>query len=455
MKFRATALYLLILLAMVAVYAGIKVEKEKTARKEKESRQVFTFAPATVSQIEITSGQNKAIKLKKAGKWMISSPIVSEVDTIQLTGLLSTLHTLEMERKIGKPAGNLKAFGLDLPTFSLRFLTGSKWRELDTGAQNPVGANRYAMAGKNGEVFLISSQAYDDLNKNLTNLRRKELFSWSPGQVKTVRIQWKNGDRLDIARQGDTSIWKSKSRPSLKISADKVDKLLEGLHWLRAADFLANGAMPPSPDVEVEFQLQDGKTAKLQVALPGAGQKQAIAVSSELQDPVLLAANNLSSLPHSEDSLVDRSLLSSNTSDIKKISWKMATSSGELVRMGDASWGKAEGKSPPKPLKKSWPVESLLAFLHGTEYIAPVTPAEKPPGGAQNTLEVTDVFGKKTTLTWSVSAPKSPVPVDVWLEKEGSTLEVTVQSKDIVRLGDSLAKISPAESLTPKKNAKK
>ena len=113
MKFRTTAVYFLVLLVIGAVYAGMRVEKEKAADKAKESRRIFTFSPATVSRIEIESGQNKAVSLKKAGKWTISTPIVEDVDNTQLNGLLATLGSVERERKIGKGSGNLKAFGLE------------------------------------------------------------------------------------------------------------------------------------------------------------------------------------------------------------------------------------------------------------------------------------------------------------------------------------------------------
>lgn len=455
MKFRTTAVYFLVLLVIGAVYAGMRVEKEKAARKEKESRRVFTFAPATVRQIEIESGQNKAVDLKKASKWTISSPSVEDVDNMQLNGLLSTLGSVEMERKIGKGSGNLKAFGLDKPSLVVRFLTGSKWLELDAGGKIPVGTDRYARAGKDGEIFLISSQAYDDLNKNLTDLRKKELFSWQPDQVKDFQIKWKTGGGLEMVRQGGTGMWKSKTQPDLKISEDKVDNLLEGLHWLRAADFLAKGAMPAAPDIDVKFGLKDGKTAELRVALPGPGIKQAIASSSELDCPVLLSTYFLSNIPHSADSLVDRSLLSSNPSDIKKITWKTAASSGHLVRLEGDNWERVEGAAAAKPLKNAFPVDNFLAFLRTAEYSGTARSAGKPVQSAPNSVHFVDVFGKKSSLSWKAFDPKSTGPVEVLLEKDGSAVAVDIKLLDMRRIVDSLAQMSPAESGAPKAGAKK
>ncbi|MGC8491237.1 MAG: DUF4340 domain-containing protein [Syntrophobacteraceae bacterium] len=442
MKFRSTFVYFLVLLALGATYGVLRMEKQKAATKAKESRLVFTFSPKTVSQLDIRSGQDKTISLKKTDKWAISSPIVSQVDNMQLTGLLSTLHHVSMVRKIGKPTGDLKAFGLDKPSLVVRFLTGGKWLELEAGSKNPAQTGFYARAGKEGEVFLISSQAYDDLNKNLTDLRRKELFSWEPHQVKAFEIKWRNGDQLDLERQGDTSIWKSKRQPALKISTDKVDRLLQGLHWLRASNFLKNGAMPSAPDIDITFQLKDGKSRELKVALPQPGQKQAVTTSSELQCPVLLSTYFVSSIPHSADSLVDRSLCS-RPSDIKKIAWKTSIGSGDVVLMNGGKWGKVVGTAAPKAMKNSWAVQSFLAFMHNAAYISgSAHPAGKPPQDAANSIQLVDRFGKMSSLAWNTPAPKDTGPVTAWLDKGGALQQVQLESKDIRTMTDSLAQLS-------------
>jgi hypothetical protein len=428
----------------------MRFEKQKSAGKAKEARRVFTFDPQTVSQIEIKSGHNLAISLKKAGTWKIFAPIAADVDSTELNGLLSTLHNMEMKRKLGQVSGNLKGFGFDKPSLIVRFFCAGKWLDLETGAKSPVGTDRYARVGKSGEVFMISSQAYDDLNKNLTDLRRKELFTWAPEQVKSLQIKWRNGDQVDLLRQGDTGIWKSSTQPQLKINSDKVDNLLQGLHWLRATNFVPAAAMPATPDLEVKLELKDGKTPELKVALPAPGARQAFATSSELPDPVVLSTYFLSSVPHSADSLVDRSLLSLESSNINKILWKTATGGGTLVRMKNNSWGIVAGSGSPKPIKNSWPVESLLASMRTEQYIGSPSPA-KPPQGLINWVAFFDISGKKCALSWNPPAKGNTGPVDGWLEKEGETVKVQIKSTDIERIGAFLDSLSPAKAGSGKK----
>ncbi len=450
MKFRTTAIYFVILIVIGGIYAGMRFEKQKSARKAKESRRVFTFGPQSVTQIEIKPGKGLEISLKKAGKWQICAPIVADVDNTELTGLLSTLQNLEMNRELGPVSGDLKAFGFDKPSLSVRFFSSGKWFDLETGAKSPVGTDRYARVGKNGKVFMISSQAYDDLDKNLTDLRRKELFTWAPEQIKSFQILWRNGDQVDIARQGDTGIWKSATQPQLKINSDKVANLLQGLHWLRATNFVPKAAMPATSDLDIKLELKDGKTRELKVYLPTAGAKQAFATSSELPDPVVIPTYFLSSVPHSADSLVERCLLSMESSNINKISWKTENGSGTLVRMNATSWGQVVGSAPPKPIKNSWPIDSLLASMRTEEYIGSPSPAT-PPLGIVDSVTFFDISGKKCALSWNPPAKGNTGPVDGFLEKGGSTVKVQVKQSDIVRIAAFLDALSPIKAGNAKK----
>ncbi len=141
---------------------------------------------------------------------------------------------------------------------------------------------------------MMSSATYDALNKGLRDLRRKELFTWQPDQVSAVDVKWRSGDGFSLERQGGAKQWKSANQPGLEIKARKVQNLLDELHWLRAVDFVEKDAMPSSAQVEIRLKLKDGQTSELKVADPDQAKKQAIAASSEIEGPVLVASHILS-----------------------------------------------------------------------------------------------------------------------------------------------------------------
>ena len=451
MKWRTTAIYFLVLLLIGGIYLVINAKQKEAARKEKESRRVFAFDAGSVKEIEIRSGETKAIRLEKGEKWRISEPIASDVDSGEFAGFFSALQHIEQERKIGKPSDNPDAFGLDKPSLTVRVLAGSDWLELRIGGKNPAETSRYAKAGESGDVFMMSGSTYDVLNKGLKDLRRKDLFTWQPDQVHAVDVKWRNGDEFSLERHGGAKQWKSATQPGLEIKARKVQNLLDELHWLRAVDFVEKDAMPSSAQVEIRLHLKDGQTSELKITDAGQAKKQAIAACSEIEGPVLVPSHILESIPHSVVSLADRSLISGEAADIREISWKTDNGGGNLVLMDENTWGEKEGSAAPRAVEKPWTVRSFLAYIDNVEYIEAVEPGANPPEGAPNSVRFVDVFGKKSSLTWNALASENADPVTVWMQRDGASREVKIKHEAAQRLNESLAQMS-ASGKTSKTN---
>ncbi|MGO9019448.1 MAG: DUF4340 domain-containing protein [Syntrophobacteraceae bacterium] len=442
MKWRSTSVYFLVLLLVGAVYLVLDSKQKEAERLEKQSKLVFAFDAGPVNEIEIRSGEAGEIHLVREKNWRITRPVAADVDTTAFAGFFSALRDTERERKIEKPADNLAAFGLDKPSLVIRFLSGTEWLELQVGGKNPSETSRYAKTGENADVFMISSATYEALNPSLKNLRRKELFGWQTDQVRAVDVKWRSGDGFSLEEQEGTKQWKSTAQPGLEIKARKVQNLLDELHWLRAMDFAEKDAMPSSAQVEIRLHLKDGQTSVLNIADADQAKKQAIASSSEIEGPVLVASQILESIPRSVVSLADRSVIAAEAADIKEIAWKTENGSANLVRIDENSWGTKEGAAAPKPVEKPSTVRSFLAYMENIEYIETVEPGSNPPEGAPNSVQFVDALGKKSSLTWGALASENADPVTIWMQKEAAAREVKIKHEDVKRLDELLAKMS-------------
>ena len=207
-------------------------------------------------------------------------------------------------------------------------------------------------------------------------------------------------------------------------------------------DFPEKDAMPSSAEVEIKVHLKDGKTAELKVADVDQAKKQAVGVSSEIDGPVLIAAPSLSSIPRSLDSLADRSFISTDAVDIREIAWKAESGEGDLNWIGENSWGTKEGTAAPKAIEKPWAVRSFLGYMENLEYTEAVEPGSQAPEGAPNSLHLTDVFGKTSSLTWDKLPSEARDTVTVWMERDGTARTVKVKYEAIKRLNDLLAQMS-------------
>ena len=445
MKWRNTAIYFLVLLLIGAIYLLTEQKQKEAERQEKQSKRVFTFDALSVKEIELRFPDAKAIHLEKGERWRISQPISSDIDTSAFSDFFSALQNIEQERKIGKPSDNLQAFGLDKPSLVVRLLAGSGWLELKVGGRNPAETSRYATAGEGGDVFMISNLTYETLNKNLKDLRKKELFTWQPDQVGTVDVKWRSGEEFSLDRQGEAKEWKSANQPDVRIKARKVGNLLDELHWLRAVDFeekTEKDAMPSGALVDVKLTLKDGQTSELKVADPDQAKKQAVAASSEIEGPVRISTHILSAIPKSADSLADRSLISADAADIREITWKTESGSGNLVWMDQNNWGTKEGNAGPRAIENPRPLRVFLSEMQNAEYIDAVEPASNPPEAAPSRVEFVDAFGEKSSLTWDRLPSETTNPVTVWMERKGAAREVTIRYEAAKRLDQSLAEMA-------------
>jgi len=440
MKWRSTVIYLLVLVLVGAVYLVMEKKQKQAALVEKESKRVFAFDPQALKEIEIRSGDAATVHIEKGEDWRITQPVASDMDRTVFLGFFSTLRDAERQRTIEKPSDKSAAFGLDKPSLVIRLLVGGEWLEMRVGAKNPADTSRYAGTGEGGDVFMISSTTYDDLNKSLKDLRGKDLFRWMPDQVSAVEVKWRNAEGLNLERQGGQGRWQSVDRPEVEIRARKVQNLLDELHWLRAVDFAAQDAMPSSALVEVKLKLKDGRTSELKVADPDQAKKQVLATSSEI-GTVLLAPHILEAIPKSAASVADRSLIPLDAADIVQITWKAGGEGGNLVRIDDKSWGTKEGEAPAKPIENSRGIKGFLTSLENMEYIEAVEPASNPPEGAPNSVGLVDAVGKKGSIVWDRLPSEAAKTFVVWVEKDGSTRAVKAKYEDIKRLNESVAQL--------------
>ncbi len=440
MRWRSSAVYLLILLLLVGYYYYFEVlKKEEQKAVEKEARKVLVFQPDKVTGIEIYSGDAQPIRLEKQDQWKITEPVNTDVDRTSFDGLFGGLKNLESERKVTTAAPeNLAPYGLAKPPLKVRLHAGDQWLELLVGEQNPTGDSRYAKLASAPDIFLIPQGNWNVLNKTVKDLRKKELFSWQTSEVVGMDVGWQSGEKYRMERGPENREWQAVGKPELKLKTSKVENVLDQLHWMRATDFLDDGAAPAPPLVEVTLQLKNGRTAQLKLGEADPKTKQAVASSSEISVPVRVAGFVTNEIPKSADSLVDRSLIASDVTDIRKVQWKTEGDEGVLTWMDQENWGTMHDNKLA-PIKEPWMVISFLEQVASTEYTAKTEPGAAPDPLA-NRVEFSDAQNRTGAIAWAKLATpgENAGPVAVRLEKNGETGTVQVQYNAILQMQQAL-----------------
>jgi len=440
MRWRNTAVYLIILLLVGGYFYYFEVvKKEQKEAAEREARRLFSFSADEVKTIEVTSGKEAPVRLEKTDQWTLAAPAKAEIDKSTLDIFLGELRSLESARKMGKQE-NLAPFGLDNPPLKIRFQVGDRWSELLVGSVNPAGDSRYAKLGDSGDVFLVSQTVWQTLNKNFKDFRKKDLFAFRADQVAALEVEWRSGEKVKFERRGDGGDWQASGLPDMKIKPAKMDGLLNKLQWLRATDFLGDGARPNPPSVKLTFHLKDGKTAELSLAEPDAAANQVVAFSTGLPVPVKVPSQFYAEIPKSADALRDLSLFPREPKEVRELKWVKSGAEGSAVKSEASKWTIKTG-SDSKTLDEPWPVNGLLEDLAHIEYSEKVEGASGIPESGANSLELTGPERKLMSMTWVGQAEGQKGDATIRLENgEGARL-VKIKTDDLRNIEEDIEEL--------------
>lgn len=441
MRLRNTAVYLLILLLVGGYFYYFEVvKKEQKEAAEKDARRLFSFGAEELRTIEVSSGKARPVRLENTDGWMLTEPAKSEIDKPTLDIFMGELRSLESVRKMGTQE-NLAPYGLDDPPLKIRFQIGDRWMELLVGTVNPAGDARYAKIADSADIFLINQSVWQTLNKSFKDFRKKDLFSWRGDQVTAIKVDWRSGEKVKLERRGDSNDWQASGLPELKIKPAKMESLLNKIQWLRATDFLEEGARPNPPSVKLTFRLRDGQTVELALGEPDAASNQVVASSPGLPVPVKVPSQFFAEIPKSADALRDLSLFPREPRDVRELKWKKSGAEGSAVKSDAAKWTVKAG-SGSKMLDEPWPVDGLLEDLAHIEYSEKVEGASVVPESGTNFLELLGPERKMMSMAWSAMAEGEKGEVTIRLETDGGARLVRIKADDLRNVEEDLEELA-------------
>jgi uncharacterized protein DUF4340 len=239
---------------VVTLASYLKTSLEKSLFDLRDKRAV-TFETGQISKIEAESkGHHLTLEKNPEGVWDLVLPPAARADKYAVENLVDRLHGLQMQSVVADEKKEAAKYGLNSPTLKIR-LTGPKGSEtLVVGKKD---GDRYdAVNSALDPVFTLNADIVTDFEKDPSDLRDKDLFSYSAFDVKQVTVTTSSGKRVfdkNKTKWSQTSP-KTKDEPS-----NKVETLLDRLRELRASSFpkpgpLASfGLAKPAYEFQVHF----------------------------------------------------------------------------------------------------------------------------------------------------------------------------------------------------------
>lgn len=459
MKWRNVAIYTVVLIILAGYFYYFEVlKKREKERIEEEEKKVFSFMADDVSSIRIVRNNDTIHIEKEKGQWVMLEPVKADVDQASVREFINVMADIEADRWIDVNQDKLKEYSLDKPTLMIEATTSQGTYTISIGTKNPAETHYYAHTGKDNRIFLMNLQRWNILNKDVYDLRRKELAIFETDQVQSLSVVWSDGTAVVVQKTGE--VWSTQDHPDVKIKTIKVENVLDQLKWLRAGAFLEDESNPEGtetpflekyslnkPKVEIKIGLKDKPEIRLLFQEPKKENDKThlVAYSSDLHSVIRVNQDILNELPRTLRDLEDRSLFTWTEEIIGRISWRDGEERMNISHTEGEKWNITIGSNTePKELKESWRIRSFFWDLEDMEYDSIVEPLPQLPEKFRYSLEFFDRKGKQLT-TWKwLSLPEdgtkeaSEEYVTVWIKEKGA---VKVKVSDIEDMIDKLSNL--------------
>jgi hypothetical protein len=227
---------LMVAAVLFFVLAGILYWSDHHKSAEEPAKASANTPPAilkldasAITRLDIEKRDAKPVALTKAdaGEWKITKPQSFGADQTVVSGILSTLSSLNSERVVEDKAADPKPYGLDQPAFQLDITEKDhKTQRLLIGDDTPTGGAAYAMLAGDPRVFTMATYAKTSLDKSLNDLRDKRLLTVNPDKISRLELLRKNQD-IELGRNKDE--WQVLKPKPLGADSFQVSELIREL----------------------------------------------------------------------------------------------------------------------------------------------------------------------------------------------------------------------------------
>ncbi|HWF86058.1 MAG TPA: DUF4340 domain-containing protein [Vicinamibacterales bacterium] len=209
---------LIVVLGGLGAYIYFTRNKPVDTGSPKQEKVFATLQADKIESLKITSEKGEATTLTKSGAgWQITEPAAAKADDGEVSGITTSLGSLEVTRAIDDNPSNLKDYGLAEPRIDVAFKADADkdYRHLLIGDKSPTGGDLFAMRGNEKKVFLIPAMQEQTFNKSPFDLRDKTVIKFDRDKVDGIDVT-AAGQTVALTKEGGD--WKI-TKP-LQVAAD-------------------------------------------------------------------------------------------------------------------------------------------------------------------------------------------------------------------------------------------
>ena len=218
---------------VVTLASYLKSSLDKKLFDLRDKRAV-TIPAGQLQRIEVqTKTKHFTVVKNPEGVWDLVLPPAVRADRFVVEGMVNRLENLNMASVAAEDKRNTGKYGLGAPELTLKLGGAGVTQTLTLGKKE--GANYYAVNSALAPVFTLGSGFVSEFEKDPSDLRGKDLFTFSSFEVKRLEVETPGGSRTFVKQPQNK--WKQTAPTAKDVPTNKVEALLDNLRDLRAESF--------------------------------------------------------------------------------------------------------------------------------------------------------------------------------------------------------------------------
>ncbi len=233
MSLRRILLFLVLaagLVTYLVVYELPQAEREATKDK------LLTIDKDAITGVTLVY-PDREIELARGDKgWRLLRPVEAPADDAAVKGMLAMVVDAEVQRTLDEAPQDLSGFGLDKPNVVVRLTAkDASPPPIAVGKNTTIGGKTYVRKGDEPKIYLTTTVIQTGLNKQVKDLRDKQLLVFQDGDVTRVAIARPAGESTSLVRSAEGDAWTvADGQPA---DSTEVRSYLASLRAARAVDF--------------------------------------------------------------------------------------------------------------------------------------------------------------------------------------------------------------------------
>ena len=226
---------------VITVASHLKSTLGKNAFDLRDKR-VVSIPSGQINRIDVVSKSDRWTLAKNPqGIWDLVLPPAVRADRFAAEGIVSRIESGKMLSVEAEDKKNAGKFGFGSPELTIHVSGAGTTQTLTLGKEKD--GHFHAMNSALDPVFMLDRGFLTDYQKKTSDLRAKDLFTYSTFEVKRLEVVSPAGSRTFEKQAGNK--WKQTAPAAKDVPTEKVEALLDKLRDLRAESFPPGEKLDP------------------------------------------------------------------------------------------------------------------------------------------------------------------------------------------------------------------